>query len=96
MRGLKRRRGKRRGLHAGGRTPHGVRGLKLDRVPAELVHTGRTPHGVRGLKLWSMVVAATGAPRRTPHGVRGLKLRPDAQLGRRQASHPSRGAWIET
>ena len=32
------------------RTPHGVRGLKLDRVPAELVHTGRTPHGVRGLK----------------------------------------------
>ena len=37
----------------GGRTPHGVRGLKFDIVDGSLDAVGRTPHGVRGLKFRS-------------------------------------------
>ena len=32
------------------RTPHGVRGLKFDRLYLTVTDSGRTPHGVRGLK----------------------------------------------
>ena len=32
------------------RTPHGVRGLKLNEFLFFLIIAGRTPHGVRGLK----------------------------------------------
>ena len=35
---------------ARGRTPHGVRGLKLGIDHVLLLSSGRTPHGVRGLK----------------------------------------------
>ena len=53
------------------------------------------PRGVRGLK--SVVVLhhpVDGV--RTPRGVRGLKLHLSHQrLEARDASHPSRGAWIE-
>ena len=37
-------------LLANGRTPHGVRGLKLDRRRQPNRNDRRTPHGVRGLK----------------------------------------------
>ena len=60
-------------VHSRGRTPHGVRGLKLlvDDGRGVQVH-GRTPHGVRGLK--SLLPARfPGQTSRTPHGVRGLK-----------------------
>ena len=57
-----------------GRTPHGVRGLKLAWTSwATCTISGRTPHGVRGLKSpveHSKVAVCDG---RTPHGVRGLK-----------------------
>ena len=33
---------------------------------------------------------------RTPRGVRGLKPIADAGGGAKAASHPARGAWIET
>ena len=33
---------------------------------------------------------------RTPHGVRGLKLAGPGVWAESFASHPSRGAWIET
>ena len=35
---------------AGGRTPHGVRGLKFRDLANGESLSGRTPHGVRGLK----------------------------------------------
>ena len=66
-----------------GRTPHGVRGLKLDGHGVQCQDGGRTPHGVRGLKFGSarMDIANYG---RTPHGVRGLKF--GDQLGHRPES----------
>ena len=76
------------------RTPHGVRGLKSSRAAMEDSVSRRTPHGVRGLK---SVVNNGGALAmgRTPHGVRGLKFAPFALVSLGDASHPSRGAWIE-
>ena len=75
------------------RTPHGVRGLKLDAIRGMRNPMSRTPHGVRGLKYFLFL----GAPeefRRTPHGVRGLKFIASKILSVMK-SHPSRGAWIE-
>ena len=56
-----------------GRTPQGVRGLKLCcRLRGSVSDPRRTPQGVRGLKcrgfaIWNQIL------RRTPQGVRGLK-----------------------
>ena len=56
-----------------GRTPRGVRGLKLKNSQSYNNRNGRTPRGVRGLKY---LVAGGNIIRnsgRTPRGVRGLK-----------------------
>ena len=42
-----------------GRTPHGVRGLKLFFVAPACRVFGRTPHGVRGLKFVAIALAVT-------------------------------------
>ncbi len=56
-----------------GRTPQGVRGLKLHRPYGGDALRRRTPQGVRGLKSFQ-VVNPVVCHRRTPQGVRGLKL----------------------
>ena len=56
---------------------------------------GRTPHGVRGLKQDREHHVPHGR-RRTPHGVRGLKHGEVPGAAPEPASHPARGAWIET
>ena len=57
-----------------GRTPRGVRGLKLLQLTAEkTVCNGRTPRGVRGLKYLPSLCVCAPILRRTPRGVRGLK-----------------------
>ena len=59
----------------GGRTPHGVRGLKSQQFSGgRRTGDGRTPHGVRGLKCFLHDPGAKRRYCRTPHGVRGLKL----------------------
>ena len=57
-----------------GRTPHGVRELKLRNSHQPIQDQSRTPHGVRELKhnLNNQELPAYGS--RTPHGVRELKL----------------------
>ena len=56
-----------------GRTPRGVRGLKLPTDYTSGSPLCRTPRGVRGLKLPTDYTS--GSPLcRTPRGVRGLKL----------------------
>ena len=68
----------------GGRTPHGVRGLKYGgELMAEYDEESRTPHGVRGLKYLARKRRGRRAAGRTPHGVRGLKSekRDERQLG---------------
>ena len=60
-----------------GRTPRGVRGLKLLQLTAEkTVCNGRTPRGVRGLKFMEGGGVGLAEPGRTPRGVRGLKYLP--------------------
>ena len=59
----------------GGRTPHGVRGLKSQQFSGgRRTGDGRTPHGVRGLKCFLHDPGAKRRYCRTPHGVRGLKF----------------------
>ena len=77
------------------RTPHGVRGLKLDCGEQDQeAPPSRTPHGVRGLKLFHGRLRHP-IHRRTPHGVRGLKFLPPRPKLFDPGSHPTRGAWIE-
>ena len=78
-----------------GRTPHGVRGLKLRHFGNLPDTLGRTPHGVRGLKYLFDKVVEIGLQSRTPHGVRGLKYVKQTVRHHGTRSHPSRGAWIE-
>ena len=78
-----------------GRTPPGVRGLKLFLVLAVIANNCRTPPGVRGLKLYLSHQNHIQASR-TPPGVRGLKLLSKQVARKEDASHPARGAWIET
>ena len=56
-----------------GRTPQGVRGLKLFLEQANMPMLGRTPQGVRGLKPLQYMFALHDGMCRTPQGVRGLK-----------------------
>ena len=72
MRGLKPKDDVEEAIHIG-RTPQGVRGLKLrpDYFPWT-GREGRTPQGVRGLK-HLIPHQPDGKPSRTPQGVRGLK-----------------------
>ena len=77
------------------RTPHGVRGLKLQAVHSVVRYGGRTPHGVRGLKYGKSLVLTTASAGRTPHGVRGLKYVKMGGTDVTALSHPARGAWIE-
>ena len=53
---------------ADGRTPHGVRGLKLNKIVLRVDDLSRTPHGVRGLK-W--LYPASLATLRRSHPSRG-------------------------
>ena len=55
----------------------------------------RTPQGVRGLKSNLIYAYCAKTRRRTPQGVRGLKYQRLNELGRKNESHPARGAWIE-
>ena len=77
-----------------GRTPHGVRGLKLLVLIDYVTGVGRTPHGVRGLKFdWE-----PSAPWNTrSHPSRGawIEIIRRASDPHYDTSHPSRGAWIE-
>ena len=54
------------------RSPHGERGLKLDRAAETPSDMGRSPHGERGLKFIDYVTGVVNASR-SPHGERGLK-----------------------
>ena len=81
---------------AHGRTPHGVRGLKLDAGAGVMdMLCSRTPHGVRGLK--SVTERLKGCASMS-HPARGAWI----EIGHRRRhprkdrwSHPARGAWIE-
>ena len=77
------------------RTPHGVRGLKPVMAADAARKKSRTPHGVRGLKPRKRMRARAHRGR-TPHGVRGLKQKLGLSQISAFASHPARGAWIET
>ena len=57
-----------------GRTPCGVRGLKLLECGGFVVGLRRTPCGVRGLKPYHLITNNLNKCR-TPCGVRGLKHR---------------------
>ena len=78
------------GKNGVGRTPHGVRGLKLYAQWRINRVARRTPHGVRGLKYLSSwpCALATG---RTPHGVRGLKSAPHTAKARTVSVAPLTG-----
>ena len=78
-----------------GRTPQGVRGLKLKSALAADFDKSRTPQGVRGLKFDGAANIVSPAGSRTPQGVRGLKFYAHFLCLRRDESHPARGAWIE-
>ena len=77
------------------RTPHGVRGLKLNFCISRNYRP--QSHPARGA--WIEIISGGGRTvkgnGRTPHGVRGLKYfcRRLDDYGR--WSHPARGAWIE-
>ena len=78
-----------------GRTPPGVRGLKLALRLYYLKVARRTPPGVRGLKpCWNFACFCFSC--RTPPGVRGLKPSYTAQISNEGRSHPAWGTWIET
>ena len=72
-----------------------MRGLKLVGYNLSKGTVCRTPPGVRGLKpiLVMMVIYSVC---RTPPGVRGLKHDSPDGYNLVTASHPARGAWIET
>ena len=77
-----------------GRTPQGVRGLKLIDGTIYHVRGCRTPQGVRGLKYYACL-RNSQLICRTPQGVRGLKYIGFFPHLQRRKSHPARGAWIE-
>ena len=56
---------------------------------------GPTPHGVGGLKSILLRLLLPLGWRPTPHGVGGLKYYTDFLADKMEASHPSRGGWIE-
>ena len=78
-----------------GRTPSGVRGLKL----SNKVHILHTPlsHPVRGawIEIGRKTEPLKDQFRRTPSGVRGLKYKSNKTESGALESHPVRGAWIE-
>ena len=78
-----------------GRTPHGVRGLKLRVLAAVGGQDGSHPSRGAWIEIRTFRGPRRGKLCRTPHGVRGLKLAELADLIARFGSHPSRGAWIE-
>ena len=78
-----------------GRTPCGVRGLKLKLRLKTLKISSRTPCGVRGLKQHKRAKSRLHIGR-TPCGVRGLKLFCYFIARCKGMSHPVWGAWIET
>ena len=77
------------------RTPHGVRGLKLE--DAGSVCERHASHPSRGawIEIRETNLSRGTQASRTPHGVRGLKSRGAMGRGLERLSHPSRGAWIE-
>ena len=77
-----------------GRTPRGVRGLKLEAGEELPAGRSRTPRGVRGLKY---VFVLCSIASQASHPSRGAWIEIGHLLcgGGRLPSHPSRGAWIE-
>ena len=78
-----------------GRTPLGVRGLKLHSFLFRIPPQCRTPLGVRGLKLAKKGIDIEDTE---SHPARGAWIETHVEDGFNQdfASHPARGAWIET
>ena len=82
-------------LNGFGRTPQGVRGLKLLGVGQPTPHT--TSHPARGawIEIINGEALASATASRTPQGVRGLKSKGGGICLKWCLSHPARGAWIE-
>ena len=59
--------------HMIGRTPHGVRGLKLHEAGLEQVGVESHPSRGAWIEIVSNGADQNHSKRRTPHGVRGLK-----------------------
>ena len=96
VRGLKRSRGQQ---HPRVGQSHPSRGAWIETgwsAIASVTVACRTPHGVRGLKPLRLIALVLSEAGRTPHGVRGLKPIRTGIGNTGIASHPSRGAWIET
>ena len=78
---------------AGGRAPHGARGLKQGEfLHAMGISRSRAPHGARGLKHGYRHIHRFISGR-APHGARGLKLTDEAEgmVAVRRAPHGARG-----
>ena len=77
-----------------GRTPHGVRGLKLLPIFGGIFNICRTPHGVRGLKYPQTKPEIDGP---LSHSSRGawIEIYLHSNMSLDTLSHSSRGAWIE-
>ena len=85
----------RRGMQTCGRTPHGVRGLKLE-VPAGQ-QTAGVSHPSRGAWIEICVSLLVLVPSAKSHPSRGAWIEITRRTGSPlpSRSHPSRGAWIE-
>ena len=79
-----------------GRTPRGVRGLKLPDEEIEPVDVMSHPSRGAWIETLLPLLCIMAQLRRTPRGVRGLKLLLVLSKVLPVRSHPSRGAWIET
>ena len=80
---------------ASGRTPRGVRGLKLQEIQKEGCIQRSHPSRGAWIEIWSTTTSDPIEDSRTPRGVRGLKFVRHLALISGLKSHPSRGAWIE-
>ena len=88
--------GRCRGQRAGGRSPHGERGLKCTEV--RFMKEGVTVSlPSRGAWIEMLLRLRSMGERwsRSPHGERGLKFGQLVQMVKSCGSLPSRGAWIE-
>ena len=79
------------GKRQGRRTPHGVRGLKLDDVKKGLVVLKSHPSRGAWIEIVLPLRAVRSTVRRTPHGVRGLKYAAAAEAARRYGVAPLTG-----
>ena len=76
-----------------GRTPHGVRGLKLERLTVSVVDQLSHPSRGAWIEIPVTSLARSANTGRTPHGVRGLKClcMPYRCSARRRTPHGVRG-----